>query len=382
MAALKKPRPTPRARAPKPRSLLEFQKQFPDDATCAEFLFERRWPRGFICPRCGDGRASLLKSRAWTYQCQHCWRQTSITAGTIMHRSKLPLRTWFWAAHLMAIHSNGMSALQLRTQLKVRYPTAWLLAQKLRRAMVDPDREKLRGVVEIDQTEVPFRTKDSDVDLTKPKKILIIGAVEVIDIITQKPRPLKIGAKYLNTRAGRVRLAAIPNNSAAALQAFIRDNVEPGTTVITDAHRSYPGITAYPHDARKVKGMAAHIVLPWIHRVFSLLKRWGLGTFHGLRPKHVDRYLNEFVFRFNRRFYRHVSFEMILGLGAAHPPTTYWDIIDRQNPRHDKPIVRKQRRRRRTAFGWRYDLEKRQKPRKPKRVRRRPWRPPEEPIPF
>jgi hypothetical protein len=108
-----------------------------------------------------------------------------------------------------------MSALQLRAQFGVTYRTAWLLTQKLRRSMVEPDREELQVVVEIDQTEMPFRTKDSDIDLTKPKKILVIGAVEVVDRITNKPRPLKLGDKYLNTRAGRIRLAVIPDNSAA-----------------------------------------------------------------------------------------------------------------------------------------------------------------------
>lgn len=355
MAKRKKPRVTPPARAPKPRSLLDFQKQFPDDAACAEFLFNRRWPLGFICPRCGDGRAALLKSRAWTYECLHCGRQTSITAGTIMHRSKLPLRTWFWATHLMSIHSNGMSALQLRGQLKVRYPTAWLLTQKLRRAMLDPNREKLHGVVEIDQTEVPFRTKDSDVDLRKPKKILIVGAVEVVDGFTHQPRPLRIGAKYLNTRSGRIRLAVLPDNSEDAIGKFIRANIETGTTLLTDGHPSYTNLPEFRHDPRVVGKMAAHIILPWIHRVFSLMKRWGLGTYHGLRLKHADRYLNEYVFRYNRRFYRHSSFEMLLGFTAHHPPANYWDITDRPNKRTGRTILRKRARRRSTAFGLRRD---------------------------
>src|SRR5216117_1552177 len=106
--------------------------------SCAAFLFERRWPEGFVCPACGGGRPALLKSRAHTYECFGCGRQTSITAGTVMHRSKLPLTVWFWAAHLMATHSNGMSALQFEAQLGITYKTAWLLAQKLRRLMTAP----------------------------------------------------------------------------------------------------------------------------------------------------------------------------------------------------------------------------------------------------
>ena len=138
------------------RSLTEFQEAFPDDARGAAFLLERRWPGGFVCPVCGDGRAAVLKSRACTYECAGCGRQTSITAGTVMHRSKLPLTVWFWAAHLMSTHSNGMSARQLADQLGLTYKTAWLLTQKLRRSMVDPGRDPLEGVVEVDQAEIPF----------------------------------------------------------------------------------------------------------------------------------------------------------------------------------------------------------------------------------
>src|SRR5271166_2762567 len=113
----------------KGRSLSQFQEAFPDEASCAAFLSERRWPEGFVCPGCGEQRAAALKSRAYTYECLDCGRQTSATAGTVMHRSKLPLTTWFWAAHLMATHSNGMSARQLEDQLGVTYKTAWLLTQ-------------------------------------------------------------------------------------------------------------------------------------------------------------------------------------------------------------------------------------------------------------
>ena len=163
------------------RSLSEFQKAFSDEASCVAFLFKRRWPDGFICPGCSERRAAVLKSRPRLYECLDCGRQTSITAGTAMHRSKLPLTAWFWAAHLMATHSNGMSARQLEDQLGVTYKTAWLLTQKLRRSMVDPDRKPLEGVVEVDQAEIPFREGDAFFEPGNAGKILVIGAVEVID---------------------------------------------------------------------------------------------------------------------------------------------------------------------------------------------------------
>ena len=144
------------------RSLSEFQTSFPDERSCAAFLFERRWPQGFVCPACGGGRAALLKSRAHTYECLDCGRQTSLTAGTAMHRSKLPLTVWFWAAHLMATHSNGMSAVQLEAQLGITYKTAWLLAQKLRRSMIE-----LLGYRRARQS--PQRPADSPAPATAPQ---------------------------------------------------------------------------------------------------------------------------------------------------------------------------------------------------------------------
>src|SRR5271168_1581116 len=314
------PREDPMARA---RSLSEFQSAFPDEASCAAFLFERRWPDGFVCPACGNARAAALRSRAYTYECYGCGRQTSITAGTAMHRTRLPLTAWFWAAHLMSTHSNGMSARQLEDQLGLTYRTAWLLAQKLRRSMVDPDREPLEGVVEVDQAEIPFREGDTFFDPGNAGKILVIGAVEVIERDTNQGKPRRKHAKYLDTRSGRIRLAMIANNSAASIEAFVKTNVKRGTTLITDGHPSFPGLSGdYRHD---------------------------------LRRKHVDTYLEEFVFRYNRRFYRHVSFETLLGIASHHQPVSYWDIAGHANPRKGEKTVRRAPRHRKTATGMRRD---------------------------
>jgi len=199
--------------------------------------------------------------------------------------------------------------------------------------MVDPDREPLEGVVEVDQAEIPFREGDTFLERGNAGKILVIGAVEVIDRDINQAKPRRKHAKYLDTRSGRIRLAAIADNSAASIEAFVKANVKRGATLITDGHASYPGLIGYRHDPRIIGKMAGHVVLPWIHRAFSLMKRWSLGTYHGLRRKHVDSYLNEFVFRYNRRFHRHVSFEALLGLAAHYEPMNYWDITKRDNPR-------------------------------------------------
>jgi hypothetical protein len=273
-----------------------------------------------------------------------------------MHRTKLPLRVWFWAAHLMATHSNGISARQLAAQMGIAYSSAWLLEQKLRRSMIDPSRDLLDGVVEIDQTEIPFHDNDAPRSPLKTGKILIIGAVEIRDRTSgkaQKPKPR--GSKYPDTLSGRCRLAVIPSNEKPNIHAFIATNIAPGSTLISDGHASIPGLEGYRHDPRVIGNMAAHIPLQWIHRVFALLKRWGLGTYHGFRREHIDVYLNEFVFRYNRRYYRHVSFETILGIAAKHAPASYWDIVGQNNPRKGITMTRQRPRRRKTAEGMRED---------------------------
>jgi transposase-like zinc ribbon protein len=144
-----------------PGSLIEFQQCFPDEAACVEYLFAARWPEGFACPGCGKGKAWELQTTPSTWECAGCGKQTSVTAGTIMHHSKLPLTTWFWAAYLMAPHSNGISALQRQRQLALGSDkTAWLLCAKLRRSMMAPGRSPLAGLVEVDETEIACRGKN------------------------------------------------------------------------------------------------------------------------------------------------------------------------------------------------------------------------------
>jgi len=294
-----------------PKTLMEFQAHFASDEACAEYLFERRWPDGFVCPGCGGGRAWLLRTKAFTYECAGCGRQTSVTAGTIMHASKLPLATWFWAAFLMATHSNGISALQLQSQLGLgSYRTAWMLCAKLRRAMVNPEREPLCGVVEADETILPFRTKDDPVVLPAGRsgvgKMLVAGAVEVDDGV---PR--------------RARLTVIESFAKNEIHAFVLGAVAPQTRLVTDDWPAYQGIPEITHKAITLGPMAAHVVLPWTHRLFSNLKRWGLGVYHGLRRKNLQRYLDEFVFRFNRRRTRHAAFATLLAIAARTEPVPY-----------------------------------------------------------
>jgi Transposase zinc-ribbon domain len=165
-----------------PRSLPAFERRFPDEAACAEWLLERRWGSGFACPACGHGEGWRLGRKVLTLQCRACRRETSVTAGTVVHRSHLPLKVWFTAAWLVATHRNGMSARQLWLQLGLgSYKSAWLLLRKLRAAMVDPDREPLGGLVEVDETSLPFRPEGEPArpGRSHDGKLLIAGAVEI-----------------------------------------------------------------------------------------------------------------------------------------------------------------------------------------------------------
>jgi ISXO2 transposase-like protein len=243
--------------------------------------------------------------------------QTSVTAGTIMHHSKLPLTAWFWAAYLMATHSNGISALQLQRQLAFgSYKTAWLICAKLRCSMLAPGRSPLAGLVEVDETEIACRSKNDPVTggggRSHQGKMLVVGAVEVEDG---------------GLGPGRIRLSQVADYSAASLHAFLAASVACGATAKTDGWSGYPGAADITHDPHVVGKMAAHIVLPWAHRIFANLKVWALGVYHGLRRKHLQSYLDEFVFRFNRRRTRHAAFRSLLGIAAAHQPLSYKMLI-------------------------------------------------------
>lgn len=301
----------------RPSSLPAFEAQFPDEEACARWLFEKRWPGGFRCPGCGHDHGWELDRGRLLVECAGCHRQTSVTAGTVLHRSHLPLRLWFLAAWLVATHRNGISARQLWLQLGLgSYKTAWLLLRKLRRAMVDPGREPLAGLVEVDETSIPFRTRDEPVAAKRGRshegKLLIVGAVEI-----------------KGKAPGRVRLAVIEDYAAATLSAFVAGNLASGSTVVSDGWSGYLALKDVKHDPKVVGPMAAHIVLPWVHRVFANAKRWGLGVYHGLRKKHLQAYLDEFVFRFNRRHTPAAAFERLLGLSLTLQPATYQMLVGR-----------------------------------------------------
>lgn len=293
----------------RPISLQKFMAAFPDDAACANYLERKRWPDGFVCPGCGSVRGWKLETKRCTYECRECQRQTSVTVGTIMHGSHLPLRTWFLAAHLVATHSNGISALQLQAKLGIgSYKTAWFLLHRLRKAMVDPERSSLEGIVEIDESSMPYRTKNEPVAGGQGRsligKMVIVGAVELHEGRIPK----------------RIRLAAIPDFKRETLHGFVTQATVPGSEIWTDGNTAYATAPDRKHRPRVVGKMAAHILMPWIHRVFSNLKRLAMGVYHGFRRKYLQAYLDEFVFRWNRRRHYSISFDSLLGIGMGVGP--------------------------------------------------------------
>ncbi|SKA06966.1 Transposase zinc-ribbon domain-containing protein [Consotaella salsifontis] len=321
----------------RPPSIEEFVAAFPDDHACAAHLARRRWPRGFVCPHCGHPKGWKLETRPWLWQCasSKCRKQTSVISGTIMHGTRVPLRKWFLAAYLMATHSNGISALQLQAKLGIRsYQTVWLLVQKLRIAMIDPDRSPLTGLVEVDESSIPYRTNNEPLTGGQGKstvgKTVLIGAVEKRDGRT----------------SGRIRLERIDEDTREHIRPFVLENTAPGCTLFTDGNKAYVGLPDRKHVPRNLSAknaLPAHVTFERIHRVFSNLKRWALGVFHGLREKHVDLYLNEFVFRWNRRRSYWSSMDTLLGIGQRLPRITRRDIVGdtlQWKKDHEKQILK------------------------------------------
>lgn len=297
------------ARPDFPRTLSEFQRRFATEEQCWRYLVACRWPDGYRCPRCAHAGAYELDGRG-LLQCRSCRHQASVTAGTVLHRTRQPLQLWFSAAYLVTTHTPGFSAVQLQRQLGLqRYETAWTMLHKLRRAMLRPERDRIVGTVEVDETYVGGveegrrggRRRDSS-------KTIVVGAVEV-----------------RGRGSGRIRLGVVEDLSAASLGRFVSISVEPGSTVLTDGWQGYAALRRqYDHRPSTVGDpKAASQLFPRVHRTFSNLKTWLRGTHHGVSPKHLPHYVDEFVFRFNRRRTPMAAFQSLLGLTAQHAPTTY-----------------------------------------------------------
>lgn len=264
--------------------MVQFRDRFATEEACSAYLTGLRWPDGFVCPGCG--------ARAWEmsrglFLCRRCRRQVSVTSGTIFHGSRKPLRVWLEAIWHITEQKHGANALGLQRILGFgSYHTAWRWLHRLRRAMVRPGRDRLRGTVEVDETYIGG-TRPGKPGRGAEGKAIVLIAVEDTSI----PGVTAQGM-------GRIRLARVPDASSASLNAFLQVNVSPGSRVRTDGWSGYTPMPsgAYMHEVVGSKDLNI------CHLVASLLKRWLLGTYHGaVRHHQLDYYLDEYTFRFNRR---------------------------------------------------------------------------------
>jgi transposase-like protein len=302
-----------------PMTFDEFIKRFMTEEQCREYLYHLRWPEGFMCPKCKESTKVWPKGDS-LYECSKCGRQSSVIAGTIFQDTRKSLRNWFTAIWWVTTQKNGASAAGLQQVLGLgSYQTAWTWLHNIRTAMVNPNRTNLSGTVEVDECYIGGEEHGGKRGRGTENKSLVVIGVEILEGKNQM---------------GRVRMKVVPDMSKESLQGFIKENVEPDSTVITDGWSSYASIaqSGYRHVIpKKFEATDPDNILPHVHMIVSLLKRWLLGTHQGaVREMHLQAYLDEYVFRFNRRksAKRGLLFYRLLESAMHVPPTTYADLTD------------------------------------------------------
>lgn len=306
----------------------EFVKRFSTEEQCIDYLFQLRWPNGFECPQCRGKEFKVIRERL--YWCPECKHQTSVTAGTIFQDTRSPLRTWFIAIWWITTQKYGASAEGLQQVLGLgSYETAWTWLHKIRKAMVRADREKLNGLVEVDETYIGGEEHSGSTGRGTGNKVLAAIAVELQEFENEKKQGLR--------KIGRVRLAVISDASGNSLSPFVIENIDKGSEIITDGWSGYSFVknSGYKHTVFvKSKKKEDGNPLPHVHLVISLLKRWLLGTHQGaVSDKHMQAYLEEYTFRFNRRnaAKRGLLFYRLLEGAVNISPHTYSDIVNMHN---------------------------------------------------
>src|SRR3989339_43646 len=268
-----------------PQTIMEFEQEFSTEQACLEYIYRLRWPEGFRCARCNHPEA--WKTGRGLYHCKKCQHQSSITAGTIFQDTRKPLQLWFRAIWYITNQKHGVSALGLQRILGLgSYRTAWIWLHKLRYAMVRPGRDRLAGVVEVDETYIGGEKPGKRGRGAAGKALVVVAAQED------------------GNRIGRIRLLRVLDASAKSLGGAVQECIEPGSVVRTDDWRGYAQLDTlgYTHAVVRKESHVGDNRLPLVNRVVSLLKRWLLGTHQGaVQMSHLDYYLDEFTFRFNRR---------------------------------------------------------------------------------
>jgi len=312
----------------------QFVKQFSTEEQCRDYLYQLRWPSGFVCPHCKCSEYRMIGSVL--YQCKGCKYKASVIAGTIFQDTRTPLKTWFTAIWWITTQKYGASAEGLQQALGLgSYETAWTWLHKIRKAMVRSDRSKLSGVVEVDETYVGGEEHSVSSGRGTGNKVLVAIALELEETGKESTSGLR--------KLGRVRLAVLPDASAESLQPFIINNIENGSEVITDGWSGYSSLankgfkhTVYVQRNKK----PGEEILPHVHLLISLLKRWLLGTHQGaVSDKHMQAYLEEYTFRFNRRnsTKRGLLFYRLLEGAVNCDPLTYDELVNMPKaPRPDQ----------------------------------------------
>ncbi len=306
----------------------EFLDWFPDDEACLGYLERLRWPQGFVCPRCGQAGEPYRASRK-RLMCRGCRYQCTATAGTVFDKTRTPLRSWFAAVWYVTNQKYGVSALGLQRVLGLgSYQTAWTLLHRLRRAMVRPGRERLSGVVEVDETYVggPARgAKKGCLPSPEAEARLPHGTKSIVAIAVEVHEPKGFG---------RIRLRRVLDASERSLLPFVQESIEPNSLVRTDGAFAYRSLPEHGYRRHRIVLLGsedpAHVSMPAVHRVASLLKRWLLGTHQGgVQPQQLDYYLDEYTFRFNRRASqsRGLLFYRLLEQAVVTDPVTYAKVV-------------------------------------------------------
>lgn len=294
-------------------NLIKFRGKFPDEDACRKHLFKLRWPEGFYCPQCGHDQFYYIETRK-LYECRSCRHQTSVTAGTIMHKTHMKLDIWFLAIYLTAHDKRGISAKKLEQDLDVSYPTAWLMLHKIRKAMGDRDKKyHLAGIVELDDAYFGSPTEGGKRGRGTDKTQAIIGLS-----LDQQGRPQYIKA------------TVIENLKASTLTETVKGMIQQNSVISSDLHKSFPclekeGYTVYCQQFNP-KESPDH--LKWLHTAISNLKALIIGTYHGLDSKHLQAYFNEYCYRFNRRKFKGQLFNRLLNACLGTTTITYRQLVD------------------------------------------------------
>lgn len=312
-----------------PKNYQEFLNRFQNEGNCWDYLFGLRWPEGFLCPKCKSVEHSITKRKL--YECNKCGLQTSLTAGTIFHGTRTSLLLWFHVIWWVAVQKTGVSASNFQDFMGFgSYETAWTWLHKLRRVMNRPERDKLKGDVEVDETLIGGEESGLKSD---GKKKTGRGSIEKILVV--------VATEFIGKQIGRVRFQCIDSASSENLMKFIEENVAHGSNIVTDGWSGYAPLSEsknYKHEKKIISGSGkeAHELLPHVHMIDSLLKRWINGTHQGrISQKHLEFYLDEYAFRFNRKLSKHRGkiFYRLIQQAVATQALTYNEIIKKHKER-------------------------------------------------